>query len=157
MANRLCPALAHPERPGGQRPDHPRFLGGGGRPLGGDRLRRAGASRGRRLDGLLWTAAEFVGTEGISYSFRLQAADRVGNTSEWTTSGSSSVQSVTKYYYFGSQRVALRRGSGAGSKVYYLHGDHLGSTSLVTDQSGSIVSESRYAPFGSVRWAWGRA
>lgn len=126
-------------------------MGGGGRPLGGGRLRRAGASRGRRLDGLLRTAAEFVGAEGISYSFRLRAADRVGNTSEWTTSGSSAVQAVTKYYYFGSQRVALRRGSGAGSQVYYLHGDHLGSTSLVTNSAGAVASESRYAPFGSVR------
>jgi RHS repeat-associated protein len=36
--------------------------------------------------------------------------------------------------------------------VYYLHGDHLGSTSLTTDQSGAIVSQARYLPYGQERW-----
>ena len=44
--------------------------------------------------------------------------------------------------------VAMRR----GSVVYYLHGDHLGSTSLVTDQAGDKVAEQRYEPWGVVRW-----
>ena len=39
-----------------------------------------------------------------------------------------------------------------GSVVYYLHGDHLGSTSLVTDQAGNKVAEQRYEPWGVVRW-----
>ena len=28
-------------------------------------------------------------------------------------------------------------------EVYYLHGDHLGSTSLTTDENGVVVSEAR--------------
>jgi RHS repeat-associated protein len=35
--------------------------------------------------------------------------------------------------------------------VYYLHGDHLGSTSLTTDQSGNKFSEVRYLPYGQER------
>jgi hypothetical protein len=32
--------------------------------------------------------------------------------------------------------------------IYYLHGDHLGSTSLTTKASGITVSEARYLPYG---------
>ena len=51
---------------------------------------------------------------------------------------------VTKYYYFGAQRVAMRNANG----VTYLHGDHLGSTSVT---SGAQVSQQTYYAFGSVR------
>ena len=37
----------------------------------------------------------------------------------------------------------------------YLHGDHLGSTSLATDASGNVVSQQRYKPYGELRWASG--
>jgi RHS repeat-associated protein len=57
---------------------------------------------------------------------------------------------VTKYYYAGAQRVAMRK-NGA---VAYLHGDHLGSTSLATDAIGDEVPDSRvlYYPYGEVRY-----
>jgi len=42
-----------------------------------------------------------------------------------------------------------------GGVVYYLHGDHLGSTVLTTDGEGQRVGEVRYAPYGATRWAWG--
>ncbi|MBU0491840.1 MAG: RHS repeat-associated core domain-containing protein [Chloroflexi bacterium] len=56
---------------------------------------------------------------------------------------------VIKYYVFNGQRVALRR----DGVLYFLHTDHLGSTSLLTDQDGNEVSNSRlsYYPYGSVR------
>ena len=37
----------------------------------------------------------------------------------------------------------------------YVHGDHLGSTSLTTNAAGQKVSEQRYKPYGEVRWASG--
>ncbi len=58
---------------------------------------------------------------------------------------------LIKSYTFGGQRVAIRQ----GSEVYYLGGDHLGSTSLTTDSSGGIISEVRYLPYGQVRWSNG--
>ncbi len=56
-----------------------------------------------------------------------------------------------KSYISNGQKVAMRR----GSEVYYLGGDHLGSTSLTTDSSGGIISEVRYLPYGQVRWSNG--
>ena len=56
---------------------------------------------------------------------------------------------ITKYYYAGAQRIAVR----TGSTLQYLLGDHLGSTSLVTTDTGSLVMETRYKPWGEVRFA----
>ncbi len=57
------------------------------------------------------------------------------------------------YYYAGSQRVALRVRTTAANVVYYLHGDHLHSTSLATTSGGAGVTDSRtyYYPFGERR------
>ncbi len=60
----------------------------------------------------------------------------VGNHFEWTGSTSTMI----KYYYAGSQRVAMRQGS---STLYFLLGDHLGSTSLTANSSGGKVAELR--------------
>ena len=58
---------------------------------------------------------------------------------------------ITKYYYHGGQRVALRQ----GQALYFLHPDHLGSTSLTTDAAGNVVARRRYAPYGKERWVEG--
>ncbi len=55
---------------------------------------------------------------------------------------------ITKYYYAGGQRIAMRK----GGVVYYLHGDHLGSTSLTTSASGAEVARQLYYPYGEARW-----
>jgi len=57
----------------------------------------------------------------------------------------------TKYYYLGSQRVAMNQ----DDVVYYLHGDHLGSTSLTTNGSGAVVARQWYYPYGETRWSDG--
>ncbi len=54
---------------------------------------------------------------------------------------------VTKYYYAGSQRIAMRE----GGVLYYLHTDHLGSTSLATTSSGAVHSRQGYYPYGDTR------
>jgi RHS repeat-associated protein len=54
----------------------------------------------------------------------------------------------TKYYFVNGQRFAMRLPNG---NVNYITGDHLGSTSLITDQSGALVSRTRYHAYGSVR------
>jgi RHS repeat-associated protein len=90
------------------------------------------------------------------YTFKVAVADRVGN-GQIESSGPYSIQMVTKYYMFGGQRVAMRRGTGVDSVVFYLHGDHLGSTSLITDESGNIISQARNLPFGETRWESGNS
>ena len=73
---------------------------------------------------------------------------------------------VTKYYYLGGQRIAMRvQGDPDPAKngIFYLHADHpslrsgqaLGSASLTTNQSGAVVAQQRYYPYGEVRWSSG--
>lgn len=93
---------------------------------------------------------------GQPYTFRLTATDNTGNTA--SAEDGTATAAVTKYYYFpstgsgrgGGQRVAMRKPDGA---VNWLHGDHLGSTSLATDGTGNEVSRQLYYPFGEVYWA----
>jgi RHS repeat-associated protein len=56
---------------------------------------------------------------------------------------------VTKYYYFGGQRIAMRQ----GNTLTYLHADHLGSTAVASDSAGAALTDSRvyYYPFGGTR------
>jgi len=56
--------------------------------------------------------------------------------------------SVTKYYYAGTQRIAMRK----DGILSFLLGDHLGSTSLVTDANGQNPIETRYKAWGEVRY-----
>ena len=69
----------------------------------------------------------------------------VGNYYEVTGS------TVTKYYYAGASRIAMRK----DGTLNYILSDHLGSTSLVTDASGAVVSELRYTAWGEVRYESG--
>jgi hypothetical protein len=64
---------------------------------------------------------------------------------------------VTKYYYAGSQRIAIPQGDDVrkDGTLNFIVGDHLGSTSLVTDASGNVLSEMRYKAWGEVRHASG--
>jgi len=41
-----------------------------------------------------------------------------------------------------------RAGTRAWKKTEYVHSDHLGSTRLITDEAGAVVSEYKYYPFG---------
>jgi len=44
---------------------------------------------------------------------------------------------------------------GADGDTFWLHGDHLGSTSLTTDEDGDVVARQLYYPFGETRWVTG--
>jgi RHS repeat-associated protein len=58
-------------------------------------------------------------------------------------------QATTKYYRLGGRLVALRQ----NGQLRYVHSDHLGSVSLLTDADGKVVpgSVQRFFPFGKVR------
>ena len=58
---------------------------------------------------------------------------------------------VTKYYMAGATRVAMRK----DGTLSYMLGDHLGSTSLVTDINGVRTSELRYKAWGETRYSFG--
>ena len=56
------------------------------------------------------------------------------------------------YYYAGASLIAMRVLTGTtGNTLYYLHTDHLGSTSLTTDVNGAVVARQYYYPYGEVR------
>jgi len=95
------------------------------------------------------TSYEFTDLSGSYFAFRVTATDNVGNQASAETS--SHVARVTKYYYHGGQRVAMS----ADGVVYYLHGDHLGSVSLVTNADGGFHSRQLFLPYGDTRWQEG--
>ena len=55
---------------------------------------------------------------------------------------------ITKYY--GGKAAMFKN-----SVLTYLLADHLGSNSLIVDASGSLLSESRYKPWGEIRYSTG--
>ena len=58
---------------------------------------------------------------------------------------------VTKYYFAGATRLAVR----TNGTLSYMLSDHLGSTSLITNASGNVTSEMRYSAWGEVRYQAG--
>ena len=56
-----------------------------------------------------------------------------------------------KNYYFSGKLVAVKDNLTGSEQVNYLHQDHLGSTSLVTSNTGQVVSQQVYFPYGSTR------
>jgi len=54
---------------------------------------------------------------------------------------------ITKYYYAGGQRIAMRK----DGVLSYILSDHLGSTSIVTNATGNIVNQTQYKAWGEVR------
>ena len=77
-----------------------------------------------------------------------QAADTTSpsfvNTLAGTTPGLG-------YWLVPNKEVALTLAPPMPTEIAYYHADHLGSTNLVTDSAGEIVSETAYYPFGVVR------
>ena len=62
-------------------------------------------------------------------------------------SGGAVVDTKTYYPAAGAMRV--------NSTLYFMLKDHLGSASVVTDSSGTIVGEDRFYPFGGTRFTTG--
>lgn len=57
---------------------------------------------------------------------------------------------VTKHIFAGGRRIA----SINGSNISYYHPDHLGSLSIATNGSGSMVQQVTYLPYGEVNTNW---
>jgi hypothetical protein len=76
----------------------------------------------------------------------------IGSYYEWTNSGS------TSYYYAGSTRIAQRSVNyGSNNGLFWLTGDHLGSTSRVANYDGSAYTNGwqLYKPWGEKRYPSG--
>ncbi|MBV6397144.1 MAG: hypothetical protein HFACDABA_02749 [Anaerolineales bacterium] len=55
---------------------------------------------------------------------------------------------VTKYYFAGTTRLAVRH----GTTLNYLLSDHLGSSSVTTDENGIQTAQAMYKTFGETRY-----
>ena len=103
-----------------------------------------------RLVGVSWT----IGSTNHSMTFVFDGdGSRVRSTLDGTTTTFAGTHyevtgsAVTKYYYSGTSRIAMRGSSG----VRYIFGDHLGSASVTADASGSNVTRQLYKPWGETR------
>jgi len=54
----------------------------------------------------------------------------------------------TTYYHVNDELAAKKNTDGS---MNYVHNDHLGSTSVVTDENGDVVEETKYEPYGEVK------
>ncbi|MBF0593332.1 MAG: RHS repeat-associated core domain-containing protein [Candidatus Omnitrophica bacterium] len=84
------------------------------------------------------------------YGFNLPATD--ANTTVETTRYVGNIYEdtgirQTKSIYMGSIRVASADNSG---NIFYFHGDHLGSTNVLTDRWGGQREVTEYDPFGQI-------
>ena len=83
---------------------------------------------------------------GHVYTLRLSATDNVSNAT--SAEAEVLVPHITKYYYTNGQRIAMRQ----EDVVYYIHSDHLGSTSVLSDGSGQQAGDRvAYLPYGGLR------
>ena len=81
---------------------------------------------------------KLVGTTTTTY---------LGNLYDCEDTGSG--PQCVKYIFAGSQRIAMKQVS-SGTVDYY-HGDHLGSTSVMTTSAGTQEEGLTYYPYGAVR------
>jgi RHS repeat-associated protein len=107
-------------------------------------------------------------TTSYTYDYMGNRVTQVGTSStyiypsKWfsvaSSTGSGVKYSTTTEYIFGNdalvatvdQQIAF--GAATGSpQTSYIHPDHLGSTNVITNASGSAISTKDYYPFGSVR------
>jgi len=61
---------------------------------------------------------------------------------------SNSATQNTSYYFANDQLITKKNPD--GTKNYY-HNDHLGSTAILSNQSGGLVEETKYDPWGEVK------
>lgn len=79
---------------------------------------------------------KIVGTTTIRYISKLYECDTTGGTT-----------SCARFIWAGNTRIATAGGNGA---VHYWHGDHLGSSSVITDSTGAKVQALTYFPYGDI-------
>src|SRR5262249_54008581 len=74
-----------------------------------------------------------------------------------TTKGTNNFATSTEYMFNGDTLVAtvdqaFKNGSATGTaQTRYIHPDHLGSTNVVTNASGTVVQTLDYYPYGAAR------
>ena len=95
-------------------------------------------------------SVSITGTSG----YTVEESDLINSTStrngieDQVQTGGGTSTANTSYYYVNNELAA--RKNPVGSKNYYLS-DNLGSVSVLTNQSGTVIENSTYFPFGQIR------
>lgn len=92
--------------------------------------------------------------DGDGVKVKQEYTDSNGTLTIWYYAGGSyevqtdgTTETVRQYYAIAGVTVGMR----AGETFYYFLTDHLGSVVGVTDAARTLVSETRYLPFGEIR------
>ncbi len=102
--------------------------------------------------GQKWGDAGYGLPYDVDQDGKVTAGDLQATAANWRATVASpctNIPVVTKYYKLGERLVALRQ----NGVLRYVHTDHLGSVSLLTDADGKAVpgSVQRFYPFGKTR------
>lgn len=57
----------------------------------------------------------------------------------------------TKHIFAGDRLIATIEADGNSTSTYYIHTDHLGGSSVITDENGDVVQLLDYYPYGDIR------
>ncbi len=121
-----------------------------------------GNMTGRTVGGSSYTLSydrgnRLIGVSGPSTS-AIFLYDADGNRVLATVNGATTVYIAGLFEYTGGAATSyyggavMRRSSyGSGNGVFYVLGDHLGSTSAIVDTSGSVQAQQYYYPYGANR------
>lgn len=63
-------------------------------------------------------------------------------------SGATEAISIKKHIFLGSTRICTVENDGASTKRRYYHQDHIGSSNVITDETGAIAQLLEYSPYG---------
>ncbi|OGX37530.1 MAG: hypothetical protein A3C53_04955 [Omnitrophica WOR_2 bacterium RIFCSPHIGHO2_02_FULL_68_15] len=85
---------------------------------------------------------------------RVKQTTAAGTTVYLGESYEKTGSTTTKYIFAGSQRIAsvsnAPTGQPANPQTRFYHGDHLGSSNVITDGSGALVEHTEHSPFGAI-------
>ncbi len=92
--------------------------------------------------------------QSVTHGQEVTDTTYIGSLFEIHSSGSQ--EETVKHIFAGSQKVCdIKTAAGIQTAVDYYHSDHLGSSSIVTDQNGQQISRYEYTPYGSIAVAEG--
>jgi RHS repeat-associated protein len=75
----------------------------------------------------------------------------IGSLFEIEQASGSGQQATAKHIFAGSTKVCdVKSVDGGPATLSYYHSDHLGSSSVITDQSGQQVAHYEYSPYGAI-------
>jgi RHS repeat-associated protein len=62
----------------------------------------------------------------------------------------SGITTTKKHIFLGSTRICTVENDGTTASYYYYHQDHIGSSNVITDETGAVVNILEYTPYGEV-------